>query len=176
MSIRKQVIGDARIDGDPSWDAGLRGEICRIEVGTIRGEVTVTANGLGVVDYTAGQANYEFTIEGSENALQIDSGAFAGRHELGFDRVVTFAEYENDRRFFISFIMPNPRFFEPFEANGEQRFISNAFSGTVIERDLTINSNIKRFDIDHGTITGTEVDFLNGGQVSFTFEAKLYER
>ena len=176
VNVRKQVIGDARLYGEPLWEAGLRGEICRVEAGTIEGEVTLNANGLGVVDYTAGLASYSFTIDGSENAPQISSGAFGGQHELGFDRVVTIAEYEDDRRFFISFIMPNPRFFEPFTTGGAQRFISTAFSGTVIERDLTINSNTDRYDIDHGTITGTEIDFSIGGQVSFTFEAKLYRR
>ncbi len=177
MMNRRQVFEDARADGEPDWEAGMRGEICRYERGVISGTIDAQWNTLyPTTDYTMGTSNISLMIVGETEPIAVSSGALSGLHNNGYDYIATYFDTADNHRYFFQFRLPVERFFDPVEVGVTMPLTSTAFYAGGNHRDLGTNTRIANFEIDEGTFHVTTFDKVDGGRVIISFDAILYER
>ncbi len=177
MLNRRQVFEDARTDGEPDWEAGMRGEICRYELGTISGTIDAQWDTLyPTTNYTLGTSDISVTIEGQMTPIAVASGALSGLHNSGNDHIATYFDTADNHRYFFQFRLPIERFFDPVVVGEPMPLTSTAFYAGGYHRDLGTNTFLERYEIDEGTFLVTTFDKVDGGRMIISFDAILYER
>ncbi len=176
MLSRRQVFADARADGEPEWEAGLRGEICRYHRGTISGTVEANWNTLYPANYSAGQGTLSLTLGGVVAPPVATSGALSGLHDQGYDYIAVRYETTDNQRYFFRFYLPPPRFFDPVVPGVEMPLTSTAFFVGGSQTDLATGTRVATFELDEGTFNPTRLEKSEGGRVVIEFSASVYER
>ncbi len=176
VASRRQVFADARAQGEPDWEAGLRGEICRVEVGTVTGTIDAEWNTLYPANYAAGSADVSLTVNGQTVPAAVTTAALSGLHVRGYDYIAAYFDTAENQRYFFRFHLPIARFFDPVQVGVQTPLISTAFFAGGYHHDRDANTRIANFEFDEGTFEATTFDKVAGGRVVISFEARVYER
>ena len=179
INIRRKDIDDSLNDGHPEWSAGTRGPICRTEAGTIQGSIRVNWDSLQEDWWTsaiAGELNFELDDQPFSNIVSV--GARAGIHEpSGRKWLIMLFDTEDDTRYQLSLLMPDPRFFDDIEEGLPRTYYSPEFSGSMWIQDLSLPNRpfLDRYELGEGTINPIEVNTNAGGHIEVSFENKVYK-
>ena len=175
---RRDVIAMARVDGAPAWTAGVRSLPCRIPVGSVSGSFTTTWNSLSQGAFETGSASFAIEDGRYEDLAFAKVGARIGTLSSGRDRVQLNFETDASLRFDLSITLPNERFFEGADTVGPHELTSPPFSFSIVEQDRTTSpaTTVRRLEAGEGTWTFDEIEKVDGGVVSGTFSAALYQR
>ena len=177
--VRRKDIADSLKDGHPEWTAGLRGSICRPEVGSMQGRIRVNWDSLQDDWWeSALDGEFAYTIDGQPASVVERIGARAGVHEAtGRKWIRILYNMDNGYRYTFSMLMPDPRFFDELKEGETAINYQPAYSTTVSVHDLnqTPALLLNRYQLGEGFITGVELNTEEDGVVEVTFDAKAFQ-